>query len=142
MERLPRQSEWLKPRDREKLFREITERSNWFRTQLAVATKSIRENYVPLLATGSLLMHDELEPLQRDHLRKMLAIQADVLSTIPPEGIGGISEIHQFIESEAEFERAQWRQLVVDKRLPQPWKNARKDAEALAGMITAAEDKR
>jgi hypothetical protein len=138
MERRPKQSEWLNPRDRQKLLKVVAVRSGWFRVQFAAAPRSIRENYIPFLATGSKLMHDEVEPLEQEHLRKMLAIQADSLSSIPG-GIGGISELHQFIESEAGLERQQWQQFVPEGRLPRPWKNAKRDAEKLSSLIVSAE---
>ncbi|HET6863830.1 MAG TPA: hypothetical protein VFH37_01335 [Candidatus Saccharimonadales bacterium] len=71
-------------------------------------------------------------------MRKMLAVQAGILKTIPA-WIGGTSEVHQFIESEAGLERQQWQQLSQSEKLPQPWKNAIADTQKLAGLVAAAE---
>lgn len=83
-------------------------------------------------------MEEERQPLEEEHLRKMLVIQAGILSTIP-KWIGGTSKLHQFIESEAGHEKQQWQELSQSERLPQPWKNAIADTQKLAGLVAAAE---
>lgn len=139
MERQPRQPEWLDPKGRQKLSRLLAAQAGWLRTQYAVAPKSFREDYIPLLATGKLLMEEERQPLEEKHLRQMLAVQAGILSKVPA-WVGGTSELHQFIESEAGAEVQQWQQVSQAERLPQPWKNAKNDADRLARLVASAEE--
>lgn len=138
MESQPRQPEWLDYKGRQKLSRLLATEAGWLRPRYGLMPRSFRETYIPLLATGRLLVAKEREPIEEEHLRKMLAVQAGILKTIPA-WIGGTSEVHQFIESEAGLERQQWQQLSQSEKLPQPWKNAIADTQKLAGLVAAAE---
>lgn len=138
MERQLQQPEWLKPRDRQKLLSKAVERVDWFRVQWAAAPRSIRETFIPLLATASILEYDQIDVLEQQHLRKMLAIQADVMAVIP-EGVDGIAEMRQFVNQAALKEQQQWQQLKTGDRLPQDWKNARRDAAKIEVVVAAAE---
>jgi hypothetical protein len=139
MERQPKQPEWLNSKGRQKLSKLLATEAGWLRPQYALMSKSFREDYIPLLATGRLVMEKERQQLEEEHLRKMLAIQAVTLSNIPL-WIGGTSELHQFIETEAGLEVEQWRHLSQAEKLPQPWKNAQKDTQKLAALVALAEE--
>jgi len=140
MERQPKRPEYLSSRERQKLIGRLATRAEELRAPLAAAPEGFREQFLPLLATGNMLVNDELSDPERVHLRKLLVINSDVLRVIP-RGVTGVEGMQEFIGQEAGGEHEQWRQIVGSEKKPQSWKNAIKDADKLKTAISEIESK-
>jgi hypothetical protein len=138
MERRLKTPERLSAKERQELVGKVAVRAEWFRQQFAFLPREFREQYTPILATSSMLMHARLKKSERAHLRKVAATQTEVLKMIP-KGVAGIDEVRGYLSQEAGVEQVEWQAISSSEKIPQDWKSAASDAGRISSLVSKAE---
>ena len=93
------------------------------------------EPYMCMVGMVGILQSDEaLDYAGQSHLRKMIAVEADVFSDNMPAP--GLSEFKQVVHGEAGAEIAEFQGFIDRQVLPKPWANAVADATSLRLKLT------
>jgi hypothetical protein len=136
MEKQPKTSELLTYKGRQKLLKNVLTIAEGYHVQLVGASENFRAKYIPLFSSLKLINESELSTPEQNHLRRMIAVQADVLNVVDPEA----SRLNQFREEEVEPiagpEIAQWHDIKERQAvLSREWKFSYNDADKIAQQV-------